>query len=142
VHVDAEQGGLEAAGLSAAWSAIVRLPPPNLEPFVEALRMLKRPVVLDWGYPTAFLPLVRALHAAGISAWWFDGDRDAARRRFTTRGTVPIEAFEAQMSAIRADWAELSGFYGSRVVSTIKADGSFTDPKEIFKLMFENKSSS
>jgi hypothetical protein len=38
--------------------------------------------------------------------------------------------------AIRANWAELSAFYGSRVVNAIKPDGSVTDPKEILQLMF------
>jgi hypothetical protein len=93
-------------------------------------------VILDWGYPPAFLPLIRAFHEAGIVAWWFDGDRVAARRSFTTRGTVSIGAFEVQMSAIQAVWPELSAFYGTRVITAIKADGSFTDPVEIFALLF------
>jgi hypothetical protein len=93
-------------------------------------------VILDWGYPPAFLPLIRELHDAGIVAWWFDGDRIAARRSFSTRGTVSIGAFEVQMSAIQASWRELSAFYGTRVITAIKLDGSFTDPVEIFELLF------
>jgi hypothetical protein len=141
LHVDLENGGLEAAGLAKAWSAVAHLPPSSVRPFVSALRALNRPMILDWGYPPAFLPLIQALHEAGVVAWWLDGDHDAARQRFTKRGTVSIEAFEVQMSAIRACWRELSAFYASRVVTAIKADGTFSDPNEIYELILGDRSS-
>lgn len=87
--------------------------------------------------PPAFLPLVQALHAAGVTAWWFDGDREAARRQFIARGTVSVGALDNQMASIDAVWSQLSSFYGSRVVPAIKPDGSFTDPSEIFEVVFK-----
>jgi hypothetical protein len=136
VHVDAELGGLEAAGLAQAWSAVAHLPPTSVAPFVSVLRALNRSVILDWGYPPAFLPLIQALHEEGVVAWWFDGDHGAALQSFTRRGTVSTEAFDRQMAAIASAWPELSAFYGSRVVTAIRSDGSFADPSELFAQIF------
>ena len=139
VHIDAEHGGIAAAGLSVEWSVVARLPPGNVEPLVGALRRLGQPVIFDWGYPPAFLPLVRTLHAAGMRAWWFDGDRDAARRRFLERGTVSVAALDHQMASITGAWAELSAFYGRRVVEVIRPGGSFRSPSEILSQIIEGQ---
>src|SRR5205823_4467699 len=71
VHVDIENGGFDPLGLAGAWAAIARLPPPPLDPLIEGLRALAAPVVLDWGFPPERLPLVKAMHVSGITAWWF-----------------------------------------------------------------------
>lgn len=93
-------------------------------------------MILDWGYPPAFLPLIQALHEAGVVAWWFNGDQAAARESFTRRGTVSTDAFDRQMAAIASAWPELSVFYGSRIVTAIRSDGSFADPSELFAQIF------
>lgn len=100
-HIDLENGGLGRFALAPAWHPICRLPPPpDVTPFVSALRGLGRPVALDWGFPPVWLPLVMALHEAGIAAWWFDGDRVAARRVFMERDTVPVAALDRQVREI------------------------------------------
>lgn len=131
VHLDYENGGLDRFGLTPAWRAICQIPPPDVTAFVSALTALQRPVAFDWGFPLPFLPLVEALHNAGIIAWWFDGDRAAARAAFVRRATVPVAALDIQMSAIGASQPLLADFYGSRVIQAISADGTFRKPQEI-----------
>jgi hypothetical protein len=40
------------------------------------------------------------------------------------------------MVSITAAWTQLSKFYGTRVVTAINPDGSFTDPIKIFEQLF------
>jgi hypothetical protein len=138
-HVDVENGGLGPVGLASAWGAVCQLPPPDVRPFITAVRALRRPVALDWGFPPACLPIVRALHDQGLTAWWFDGDRQAARAAFVRRATVPVDALDRQMGFIEADQALLDEFYAQRVVQAIGPDGSFTPPDRIFAAMFGDR---
>jgi hypothetical protein len=139
-HVDVENGGFDRLGLSLAWSAVCQLPPPQVSPFIAALRGLRRPIALDWGFPPPWLPLVRALHDAGVTAWWFDGDRQAARAVFIRRATVQVEALDLQMRHIEAYQALFDDFYAGRVVQAIHPDGSFTPPERIFDTIFADGS--
>ncbi len=142
VHVDVENDGFGRVGLQDAWTAVAHLPPLPLDPLIAGLRALGVPVVLDWRFPPKWFPLVRAMHASGISAWWFDGDRDAARRRFIARGTVSVAALDVQMRNIEAAWDTLRDFYGQRTVETIHADGSFVGWLDVFARMFTGRISS
>jgi hypothetical protein len=130
-HVDLENDGLERFGLAPPRQRIARLPPDDVEPFLSALRQLDRPVVIDWGFPLPWFPLVRALHAAGVTAWWFDGDRVASRGIFIRRGTVPTQALDEQMACIAHHWPELAESYGDRAVPVVAADSTFIDPERI-----------
>lgn len=91
LHVDMEKGGFERLGLKGVWDGIAFLPPPSLQPLLAALTFLRAPVVLDWGLPPRWLPLVEAMHGSGIQASWFDGDHDAARHVFAARGAIDAE---------------------------------------------------
>ena len=144
VHVDieSEARGFKPLGLlelDALWQGIAHLPPPPVDPFVDALRGLEAPVVLDWGFDPRFLPLVERLHVAGISAWWFDGDRAAARRRFIARNTVSVDALDIQMPKIVAAWNAMIDFYGDRIIRTLRADGSFVDWDMVAEDMFPDQ---
>jgi len=101
VHIDVEQGGFDRFGLISAWRAICLLPPPDVMSFVRELQRLGQPVLVDWGFPPAVLPLVRALHDAGLRAWWFDGDRAAARNAFIHRDTVSLRALDSATGPAR-----------------------------------------
>ena len=88
-------------------------------------------MVFDWGYPPEWLPLVEHLHAAGLDAWWFDGDREAARATFIARRTVSVQALDIQMAKIAKWQPKLDAFYGSRIVRAIGSDHSFTELSSI-----------
>jgi hypothetical protein len=131
-HIDVENGGLNRFGLSPAWRQMYRSRPPDVTAFVEGLRKLGRPVALDWGFPVQRLPIVRALHEAGVTAWWFDGDRAAARLAFLQRGTVSVEALDRQMRGIEVHQPFLDDFYDGRIIRAINAGGSFAPADSIF----------
>jgi hypothetical protein len=101
------------------------------------MQELGGPVLLDWGFPPPFLWLVRSLNDAGVAAWWFDGDREAARANFIRRATVPVEALDAQMMEISKAWPEIEAFYGHRIINVISASGSCLPPEQIRALMFD-----
>jgi hypothetical protein len=125
IHIDVENGGFRCVNLHAEWVRAVGGPVPDVRPLVDGLSAFNRPVIVDWGYPPSWLPRVGALHAAGVAAWWFDGDHDAARRSFINRGTISVQALDAQMAGIQAVCRELRSFYGARMIPTISSDGSF-----------------
>lgn len=137
LHVDIENGDLERHGLAGAWAMSTSSVTGSPEPLVRAMRGLDRPVALDWGYPLVWLPFVMALHSAGVAAWWFDGDRAAARLRFIQRGTVPVQALDVQMQQIAAAETALRDFYVNRWLDVIRADGTYRSWGEIHDLMFQ-----
>jgi hypothetical protein len=103
---------------------------------VTALKTGRRPVVIDWGFPTQCLSVVAALKAAGVQIWWFDGDREAARQAFTRRGTVSVQALAVQMAGIEKAWPRIQAVIGPHVIETVSAGPRFVEPGSIFTLMF------
>ena len=57
-----------------------------------------------------------------------------ARRQFIRRGTVPVQALDVQMTAIRGSWGHLS-FYAERMVETLRPDGTFRPWEEISEIL-------
>lgn len=135
LHIDVENGGLDRLPLRVAWTDVLRQPSGNLR-LQEALAAVGRGVVLDWGYPPGWLPAVRALHESGVTAWWFDGDREAARRSFLKRGNVSVEALDVQMARIKAVWTDLADFYAGRMIRAVDRNDKYTSAEEIFTMMF------
>lgn len=132
VHIDVENGGFDRYRLAQAWAQAVGLAP---EPLVDGLRSIGQPAVVDWGYPPSCLPIVRALHAAGLKAWWFDGAPAAARHHFIQRGNVSVQDLDAQIAAIQSSWNLLQAFYGERVVETVRVDGTFRPWDEVSEIL-------
>ncbi len=81
-HVDLESDGIAHFGLSGAWNRLLSSSGHDSAGWVELLKSLTEPVVVTWGYPAQLLPIVKAIHSGGVEAWWFDGDRTAARISF------------------------------------------------------------
>ena len=126
---DVERDGLARLGLQSEWDQAVSH--GRQAGLVAALHALHRPVALDWGYPPSRLPFVEALCSAGVDAWWFDGDRAAARRNFIDRGTVTVDALDQHMANIQAVWPRLATFYGRRIIHTVDAEGKFVGWAEV-----------
>jgi len=75
---------------------------PNPGKFIADAIAQNKSVVVTWGffpdpYQTA---LVQQFRSAGFKLIWFDGDRTSALREFKKRGTVSVEAFDAQIQRI------------------------------------------
>ncbi|SRR6266498_967208 len=74
------------------------------------LDAMARPVVITWGFmPGQDEATIRLLQGYGYKLIWFDGNRDAARREFIKRGTVPEWLLDLQMA--RIDAMDLSSFH-------------------------------
>jgi hypothetical protein len=92
-------------------------------------------LVIDWGFPVSQLGTVRSLVQRGVSQWWFDGDRDAALASFLARRTVSKLAWDAQIAAIDAEWANISAVFDHRIIDVISDGPAFMDPDAIFHLI-------
>jgi len=68
LHIDAElPGQFDALGLHGTWDAA--LARTNARLFVDAVLALDRTIILNWGFPPAFLPFITSLRSAGFSQW-------------------------------------------------------------------------
>ena len=106
--------------------------------FIRAIAEEKRPIVIDWGFPVAGLSLIRLFKLSGITIWWFDGDRAAAEESFIRRGTVPLEAFRAQMRSIAQGWSQIEEVIGDNVIYAVNAGPSYATPEIIYQRMFSS----
>jgi hypothetical protein len=62
---------------------------------------LDKPIVITWGFmPGVDDDAIRRLQGHGYKLIWFDGNREAARREFIKRGTVPEQLLDIQMERI------------------------------------------
>lgn len=139
IHLDVEHGVLQRAGLKELWDRIFT-EGISVAPFIEGVRQFAVPVAIDWGFPPQCLPTVRAFHQHGVATWWFDGDREAARRAFIRRGTVSVADLDVQMRLIAERWAEITSFFGTRVINTINRDVTYIPPEQIFQHMTRSPS--
>ena len=135
IDLDEDEGGLlESAELKSFRDAAFEI--GSAKPLVESLSKLSKPIVVDWGFPARYLGVVSAFKSAGMQLWWFDGDRMAARQAFLRRGTVPVEALDAQMASIDESWFEIQRVFDSQVIETVSPGPRFLPPDSIFGKMF------
>jgi hypothetical protein len=97
-----------------------------------------RPSVIDWGCNPSQLGSVRQAQQAGADAWWFDGDRVAARRAFLARPDHPgtVADLDRQDQAIRASTDAIQATYGAQVIITLDADGHVEPWENVYRRMF------
>lgn len=135
MFVDVEESGeLERAGLNWAWDRVFT---GDQVDFTRALAKIARPVVLAWGFPPACLGTVAELIAAGMTAWWLDGDRDAARQAFIARASGSIDDFDTQMRRIREQWSSISQIFAGHMIRTVHPGGTYSSPDRVFRLIVE-----
>lgn len=108
----------------------------SAERFMLAVSRIQQPIVVDWGFPLRLLDLVKCLNASGFGIWWFDGDREAARVSFERRGTVSLEAFNAQMQAIEQNWPDIEGLFERKIIDTVSPGPTYLFREEIYRRMF------
>jgi len=123
VHIDLEHDGLDRYGVRTEWERFFG--ENDLLPFIQALYAFQKPVVLDWGYPPCLWPRIAQLSSGGITPWWFEADRLAARSAFLSRADLPVWAFDSQYAQIAAAWNELAPLYEDRIVHVLAQDASF-----------------
>jgi hypothetical protein len=95
-----------------------------------------RDIVITWGFvPDVQLPHVLFLRERGFDWIWFDGDRDAARRVFVKRGTVPEHLLDIQLQKIK-EHIDLT-VLKPRVINTFDSTGQFRPLSEIGAQLLE-----
>ena len=106
--------------------------------FIDELRAGRPDFILDWGFPPNdhYFAKVRGLLAAGMTPWWFDGDREAAHASFLERGTVGGAAWDAQIAQIENRWGDIKEIFGANRIDVIGPDGTYQSCSEIYERMF------
>lgn len=82
---------------------------------------LDAPVAIEYGFYPPQWREIDQLVDAGCSAWWFDGDRRAAKAawRSAWRGAMQDTAWENQIRAIDAESQNLRRVYGAHRIVTV-----------------------
>ena len=104
LHIDAEKNGgadFDQAGIHAEWDDLIQR--GRADRFVRVVGKLRKPVVVNWGFPVRFLYIVSALQAEGFSTWWLQAPRQVARDAFVKRGGIAPAAFDKQMDDIERE---------------------------------------
>jgi hypothetical protein len=145
VHLDLElRDCLTSNGLPHFWpERIWNLDSAELGEFIHYLHSLDRNTVMTWGFHTGLIAFVQDLVSAGVTAWWFEADRLAARQRFEARqtiirngvlqsGTPDPARFDDTTGSFAREWAQIAPIFGSHVIRTLGPDGKYLSPTAIF----------
>jgi hypothetical protein len=149
VHLDLElRDCLAANGLPQFWpdQRIWNLDSTELRLFIRHLHSLDRNTVMTWGFHTDLIALVQEMVSAGVTAWWFEADRLAARQRFAARqtiirngvlqpGTADPARFDDTVGSLVRQWAQIAPIFDGHVIRTLGADGNYLRPAAIFDRM-------
>lgn len=100
----AEHRGFEHLDFeTATLSRFLRFGERGFRTQIAAVKQTRRDAIVTWGFvPDAQLGVVTLMRSLGFEWVWLDGDRDAARRAFLDRGTVPEALLDVQMAKIAA----------------------------------------
>jgi predicted ATPase len=129
LHVDME-ALIQSAAPGTGWTSILAS--------LAERRRSHPDMVLTWGFiPSQDDEVVRALQRAGHRLVWLDGNREAARRVFLQRGTVPEELLDLQMARIAQ--LDLDSF-DPTVINTFDRDGQFRSLNEIADQILSDRS--
>jgi hypothetical protein len=137
LHIDAERdngAAFDGLGVHVAWNDLIlsgRAPS-----FLAAINRLRRPVIVNWGFPTRYLYVVTALQAEGVHAWWFNADTEAARRAFVLRCGIDPALFDYQMADVTREWLLIDLVFRPRIVQAFHADGRQRQPEELWADMY------
>lgn len=125
-----------ASELEQLWMAM-RVEQVSTRDFFHA--MANRRVVAELGARPDDRSLVqlRLLMDLGASAWWFDGDRSAARESWLDRD-VPVdeEFWRIQTAWVDMAWREIAAIFRSRIVRTVGPGRAHLAEAQIDRMMF------
>lgn len=134
IHIDAEKDGgadFDRTGLHAEWNDLISR--GRADRFVSAVRSLRNPVIVNWGFPTRYLYVVSALQSERVSTWWLQAHPNLAREAFVKRGGIDPVYFDRQVSDIEREWLLIASVFGPNIVEGLRPDGSQRTPQEIWR---------
>lgn len=126
----------QASPLEKAW-ALMRNGQMTAKQFVDAIAGQR--VVVEFGArpDQASLVQLRRLIDLGASAWWFDGDRPAARESWLDRDVkVDEEFWRTQMAWVDHAWQSIADILNARIIRTIGPGRAYLAETQIDRLMF------
>jgi len=137
LHLDVEKPGvLHRYGLATAWNAMFDAG-GSAAPFIDALEKMKRPVVIDWGFPPEHIHAVRKLFDSGVMLWWFAADWAVARRKSQPRRFPHVQDFDIQIRKIEATLPEINAIFRSHKEYTLPSTGIYPPPDQIWESMLD-----
>ncbi len=152
LHLDLESRDcLEVNHLPRFWGKrIWNLDRAGVSRFIAYLQSLKRNVVMTWAFHTDLIPFVRELVAAGAVPWWFEGDRLASRVKHGERGRIikngvaqpgrpDLAHYDRYVASLVAHWTEIEPIFSPNIVRTLDPTGTYLDPQEIYRRMYDYK---
>jgi hypothetical protein len=134
VHIDAEKdegADFDRAGVHREWDELIST--GRATRFIRAIRDLPKPVVVNWGFRTRYLYVVRALQVEGVRTWWIHAEPNLARQAFVKRGTIDPVYFDRQMANIEREWLLIKFVFEPRIIEGLRPDGSQRAPEELWR---------
>lgn len=112
----------------------------SLEDFAKAIKGFNKNIVLTWGFmPGTDDEAIKTLQRLGFKLIWLDGNREAARKAFIQRGTVPVELLDIQMA--RIDAMNIEDFYPHVIINPFDDNGMFLTKEVIAEKIIEARHS-
>jgi hypothetical protein len=130
-HVELEEKcARDGLGLTHPWDVLRNHGDPH--PLMAAVRRLGSAVVLDWGFPPAWMFCIQGFADGGAELWWFEGDRARAREEFAARASMPLHYFDRQLAKINRWWPEIAATFAHRQLHVLGAGGERLQPELIW----------
>jgi hypothetical protein len=105
-------------------------------------RLRRSPVggTIDWGFPPAYLGVVKSLVQQINGFWWFTGDEQAAKLMFQRRlerseHTASLDAFNYQMGQIKANWQQIREVFKGHIINSILPGPRYKTSEALFEEM-------
>jgi hypothetical protein len=102
----------------------------------EQMTQFKPGYVIEWGFPAHALPAVELLIAQGFEAWFFDGDREAARAAgLRAWSRTDDSEWRLQVAGLDSIDGEITRVFLRRRIQTIGPSGAYVKPQRIAQLL-------
>lgn len=127
--------------LERAWTVLAqgRIPP---EAFIRTVAASGQPVVVEYGMfaDQRGIERLSQLRTLGAEAWWFDGDREAAKQGWREENRkssrqFPDEAWDNVVKVIEDNWPLLAQFLGPRMLRTVERGPVHLAPEQTYATM-------
>lgn len=105
-----------------------------VEEIINQTSQSNKDVVITWGFGPdmpAHTDIVHSLLQSGFKMIWLDGNREAAHREYTKRGTVSEELLELQMKQINN--VDIASTFHPIFYNTFDENGTFKPLDKISK---------